>query len=219
MSKQTDKHKIIFLSFITTLLITAVNLGSAMTVYSLIASNILINDQSGQAGSRDGYDIDKEYERSLPLPSNAADPTNGDLTLHIPQNIVSPPTRNPHTPIIIGEPPRPTTVITSEDNRPIYLWCSGTNPNLPDGVCKAIISIAANPTASNPHLSPQVIQWLSLLPPNSTMTISEESWVQTNSSGGQINVILQTSDYGDIPLLITLEYQDPIWIVAEGRTL
>ena len=127
------------------------------------------------------------------------------------------PVRKADAPIVVGQKPLPTNVVATPEGKLEYKWCSGSNPALEDGICEAVISVAADPTESNPHLSSQAAKSLALLPPNSTLTIDESSWQSTSPTAGNLKVTLHTKAYGDINLLLFMEKQNGKWIVADGQ--
>jgi cytoskeletal protein RodZ len=216
MSNKVSQQKLALMSFLASLCIVGINLGTGIVLYAVVIKPALPDSGNPHQETTD-YDIETAYEESVQSSTPVATNNEQD-TAAISRLIKTAPTRSPSTPIIIGAPPQPISITTSADNKPIYHWCSGKNPDLPDGVCKSIISIASNPTESNPYLSPQVIQWLTLLPPNSTMTIDESSWVSKTTGTGEIGVVLQTASFGNIPLLISLEFNGTIWVVMEGKS-
>lgn len=124
-----------------------------------------------------------------------------------------------NTPLVIGQKPQPAKIITNANGTISYQWCSGSNPSLEDGVCKAIISIAADPSESNPYLSAQAKKSLSLLPRDSTLTMHESSWKPTGTTQGTMEVTLHAKTYGDVQLLIILEKKQDTWMVNDGQIL
>jgi hypothetical protein len=119
--------------------------------------------------------------------------------------------------IVVGAAPQPAEVTTNPDGIVVYHWCSGNHPGLEDAVCEAVLSIAADPTASNAHLGENVIKSLSLLPRNSTLSMDESSWNATSPSSGTMYVTLHTQTYGDVRLKVTIEKINDIWVVTDGQ--
>lgn len=125
--------------------------------------------------------------------------------------------RKPNTIIGVGSKAQPAQVVKAADGTVTYKWCSGVNPNLEDGVCEAILSVASDPTASNPHLSDKARQSLSLLPKDSSLVMDESSWVSTSATSGTMRITFNTAAYGSVPLKIFMEKQNGIWILSDGQ--
>lgn len=148
-------------------------------------------------------------QSSVPMPSPA--PTTPS------SKPPRPAVRKPGNAIVVGAAPQPAAVTTDSAGQTVYHWCSGTNPALADAVCEAVVSIAADPTASNPHLGDQVIKSLSLLPRDSTLSMDESSWNVTSATAGTMTVTLHTKTYGDVHLKVTIEKINDIWVVTDGQ--
>jgi len=116
----------------------------------------------------------------------------------------------------VGSAALPASIRTSANGTVTYIWCSGSNPELEDGVCEAIASIASDPSAGNPHLSPRAKQSLSLMPEVRSITMDESSWRKTGENTGTMNVTANTADYGDVRLKVTLEKINGTWILTDG---
>ncbi len=127
------------------------------------------------------------------------------------------PLRQPSSRLVAGQPAQPTQVITDPSGQISYRWCSGINPQLDDAVCEAIVSIVANPTSSNPHLSAKAKQFLSLLPADVSLNMDESSWTQTSPTSGTMLVVAHTHAYGNIRLRVTMQKIKNVWMVSNGQ--
>lgn len=213
--KAKNSLSIASLSVITSLVIGLINTGSAVLAYT-----VFIHARPEQSQEL------KPLTETTPQPNGpetiannpaaenatAASTNSKKASLARPTKV-----RKPQATVVIGQPALPTQIITKPDGQIEYKWCSGQNPQLEDGVCEAILSIASNPTPSNPHLSEKVLQWLSLLPSNSTLAMQENSWLPKSTGGGEMDVVMHTQAYGDIKLHVTLEKINNIWVVTDGK--
>lgn len=126
-------------------------------------------------------------------------------------------TRKPGNAIAVGQAPQPASATTTPEGQTVYRWCSGSNPALEDAVCEAVISIAANPSVTNPHLGEKAKKSLSMLPKDSTLTMDESSWKSSSSTSGTMLVTLHTQSYGDVRVKMMLEKLNGIWVVNDGQ--
>jgi hypothetical protein len=202
-----QKSKIVFVATLTALVVGVVNSLGAVIAYSLVVpepsdtNQTLIAANSGSA-----------VVSALPEPSQVATATNSnEAQASVPVTNTSPQKLQP------GKAPSPTGVIAAPSGKQVYRWCSGTNPNLPDEVCQAIVSIVSNPVQSNPHLGPKARQSLSLLPKDTSLTMDETSWRADGADKGTMIVTADTAAYGSVKIKISLEKQNNIWVLVDGQ--
>lgn len=211
------KHKpnLIAVAFLTASIVGIINIGSALVAYSLLfpeapSQGSLITSEAGATG----------ILPQPPSPSKGADgqgaaPTAESHSHRETRQVY----RQPTDRLVAGQQPKPAVVVTQPNGQQTYKWCSGTNPDLPDEVCQAIISIVASPTESNPHLGQKGKDALSLLPQNSSLTLIEDTWKQPSPNTGSMDVIAHTTEYGDVRLRVVLEKINTIWVVTDGWAL
>jgi hypothetical protein len=208
--KTKENLSIAGLTIITTLVIGLLNTGTAVLAYS-----VFLHTRPKQAVNlqpiTDVKPVKAQTTIHTPSQVNNGSAANTAKSAPHPTQV-----RKPQATIVIGQPALPTQIITKPDGQTEYKWCSGQNPSLEDGVCEAILSIASDPTPANPHLSEKVLQWLSLLPSNSTLKMNEQSW-QPRTNGGEMDITMQTQAYGNMQLHVTLEKKNDIWVVTDGQ--
>ncbi len=209
MASKKQKSKIAAASALTAVVVCCINMAGALVAYNLL----LPKDRGVQ---------------QAPLISNEAAPVAALPTPDAPQPAAAGPTpssgvvssqplRLPDEPLKVGQTPRPTAVVTDSSGRQVYRWCSGFNPDLEDGVCQAIMSLAANLTESNPHLGKKARESLSLLPRDASFVMDEGSWLASSPNAGSMMVTARTKDYGDVRLKIFMEKQNNIWVLSDGQ--
>lgn len=209
MKKKTGKTHLIILSAITAVSVGAINTASALVAYSSFMPKHTANETTE-------FISDTPYESAVYASSAGAVATEQAPAVAATQTAVQPSTRNTAQ-IKVGSQAQPTSITTAADGKVQYRWCSGVNPNLEDGVCEAIISIAASPTVDNPHLSARAKQSLSLMPAVKSLAMDESSWKSISPSSGSMLVTADTELYGKVKLKVTLNKIDGIWIVTDGQ--
>lgn len=214
MAKANTKKNLVAISMMTALAVGAINTASAYIAYSsfMPKRQATVDDLN----VTDSTQVTATFIQ--PSQSGASSQSVGSSSSPTPaSNSTGHAVRKPNAAIVIGQVPLPANVTTSPDGNVTYTWCSGINPSLEDKVCEAVISIAANPTASNPHLSEKAKKSLSMLPENSTLTMDEASWTSSSPTSGTMLVTVHTKSYGDVKLKLFLEKINNIWIVDDGQ--
>lgn len=206
MKKHQADSNILLLSLLTALAVGSINTSCALIAYRsfmsrehVAAVEPLISNDSVVETSLASAETDGATEENLSLPNSPGQPA-----------------KKPRAPAVAGQKPQPLTT-TLPDGTTKKRWCSGVNPALEDEVCKAILSIAADPSATNPHLGEKARKSLSLLPKDSTLTMDESSWKPTSSTAGTMLVTVHTSAYGDVKLKVLMEKVNGIWMVNDGQ--
>ncbi len=159
--------------------------------------------------------VSENNNPSADLTKNTGTRQSTNYTATTPQGIQN--IRKTGSEILVGQPAIPSSIILNSDGSTTYLWCESRNPDLEDGVCEAILSIASNPSPSNPHLSEKVLTSLSLLPSNSTIKMDESSWIKYSQTSGEMTIIMHTNAYGDIKLKVFLDKINENWVVSDGH--
>lgn len=211
MKPQKAKLQIITASLMTALMVGVINASSAYIAYSfLVPDEAEVTTESLISSTASEVETQQD---SANQPDAAI--TNPDTVI---KNITPTPAtvRNTNSAIVVGQAAQPTKVTTDSSGNVKYQWCSGTNPNLDDAVCEAIISIASDPTSSNPHLGSKAVQSLSLLPKDITLTLHEETWESDVSHYGTMIITANTKEYGNIDLKVALEKINNVWVIQDG---
>lgn len=204
------KTKIIITAALTTVFVGVINSASAFIAYSLLVpgeedevQTLIVDGATEELPEPDQAEpIAKNNDSSI---NTSKSSSGGQVQL-----------RKSDDQLVAGQKPKPSAVI-EKDGKKVYQWCSGTNPNLPDEVCQAVISIVSSPSGSNPHLGPKAKESLSLLPADSTLKMDEKSWKATGGGKGEMFVDAKTTEYGRVRLKIFLEKQGNIWVVTDGQ--
>lgn len=195
----------------TAFLVGIVNTSSAFIAYSL-----LIPDEADVTSESliTSSEVKTEDQLTTTEQSEVADTGPKSVT----ENTVklAPEVRKTSGTIVVGQAAQPTKVTTDSNGNIQYLWCSGTNPNLDDAVCEAIISIASDPTSTNPHLGSKAVQSLSLLPKDITLTLHEDTWESDVSHYGTMIITANTKEYGNIDLKVAIEKINNVWVIQDG---
>lgn len=211
-----QKSKIVLIATLTASAVGIVNVLGAVIAYSLVVTEpstggqTLITANSGDA--------------SVPvLPSPAQ---NGPSTAESNTSPTSAVVTNSGTAVVFrsstqklvpGQSPSPTGLTTDSSGTQVFKWCTGVNPDLPDEVCQAIVSIASNPVESNPHLGPKARQSLSLLPKDTSLIMDEKTWATSGANSGTMVVSADTAVYGTVRIKVFLEKQNNIWVLVDGQ--
>lgn len=206
-----QKSKIAFIATLTASMVGIINIVGAVIAYSLVVpdssgGNQLIASNSGSA-----------VVAELPTPAQ----TTTESTSPAPSAVTSSGStvtfRDNSQKLVPGQAPSPVGVATDTSGTKKFIWCTGINPDLPDDVCQAIISIASNPVESNPHLGTKARKSLSLLPKDTTLSMDEQSWQSTGANSGTMVVVANTAAYGTMRIKIFLEKQNNIWVLVDGQ--
>ncbi len=209
MSKSPVKTKIIFLSLATALIVGLINTATTVIAYnSFIPKNTVDNTLISEVSQP--VDLTE-------LPDSPSDSTSSPQPTVSSAKSSTRQVRPDNQRLKAGQRPTPGSVTQDPNGNTVYHWCTGKNPNLEDGVCEAIISIAANPTPSNVHLGEKARKSLSMLPKDTSITMDESSWKTTSPTAGTMNVMAHTKDYGDVPVIVNLEKINGVWVVVDGR--
>ncbi len=210
-----QKQKIIFTAMITMFIVGIINSTSALVAYSLVVPPIQSDHQSLLSGDSDEVIVELPTPQQSTTEAAGADSSRQTTSTTVTGEKLE--FRAQSNKLEAGKKPQPTAIATNLDGTKTYKWCSGVNPDLPDEVCQAIISIAASPVESNPHLSSKAKESLSLLPKNSSITMDEGSWKFTGTSSGTMLITTSTAQYGDVKLRIFLEKQLNLWVLTDGQ--
>ncbi|MFT4532337.1 MAG: hypothetical protein ACI9T8_000357 [Candidatus Saccharimonadales bacterium] len=106
------------------------------------------------------------------------------------------------TPVTEDRSESPTTVSGqvpgngSNDESSGETYCQAGS-TVPDGVCKAILSIKLDKTLSNSHLSSTVVQQIELLPAEFDLKLLYNTWDPDNNGAGAIEVEVRAGSLGD----------------------
>lgn len=189
-----------------TISVGIVNSASAFIAYNLLVPETLPTAPTliSDTGSGNGnYELPTITQADGETPGNKG---GGSITF-----------RGNSNALVAGEKPQPAAIAPGNDGTRTYQWCSGVNPELPDEVCQAVISIVSSPTADNPHLGSKAKESLSLLPANSSIVMQEETWRYTSSTAGTMNILAKTEEYGEMKLLVQFERINNIWVLTDGN--
>ena len=203
---KNKKFSIIFISLITAMAVGIINTASA-----LIAYTSFIPKKDNAATSE--FITETPFEAPLAQVSTSTPDSNQQTAKSTNYTVAV----RSKPQIAVGEQAQPATIVRTADGQTKYLWCCGSNPNLEDGVCEAIISLASSPTADNPHLSDRGKKSLSLMPEVKSLTMDESSWKPISNNSGTMLVTADTAEYGKVKLKVTLNKINEIWVVTDGQ--
>jgi hypothetical protein len=208
-----QKSKIVLIASLTTTVVGFVNILGAAIAYSLVVPRAPADSQTLIAVQSEGAVVPElpspaQNSAAAVLPNEAATNTitGSEVVFRQTSQRLDP-----------GQAPIPTGVAVDTSGVRTYKWCSGSNPNLPDEVCQAVVSIVANPVESNPHLGAKAKRSLSLLPKNTAITMDEDSWQASGLDSGVMVISAETTSYGTVKIKIFLEKQNNIWVLVDGK--
>ena len=213
-----QKSKIKLLATIAASVVGLINSAGAVLAYSMIVPEPVANQTLIASGSGAGPVI------ALPTPAQQtpSDTSISTVTVNQPTSaqtstggVVT--FREQDDRLTPGQAPSPAAITTTPTGETAFKWCSGTNPNLPNEVCEAIVSIIANPVESNPHLGPKARQSLSLLPAGTSISMDESSWTANSSDSGTMLINASTTAYGKVRIKIVMQKQNNIWVLTDGQ--
>jgi hypothetical protein len=217
MSKSPVKTKIFFLSLATALMVGLINTATTVIAYTSFMPKNGVVDNTLISETPEADDLTELPLPDTPVPPVDSSSTSSPKPSSVKANSSTKQVRADDQRLKAGQRPTPGSVTQDPDGHTVYHWCTGKNPNLEDGVCEAIISIAANPTPSNIHLGEKARKSLSMLPKDTSITMDESSWKATSTTAGTMNVMAHTNDYGDVPVIVNLEKINGVWVVVDGR--
>lgn len=203
--------------------ITAVAVGLINSASSLVAYSFLLPENDPDTASSSLISSESTGQEILLPEPNQNQPVTPDVVSATNTNVSVSSTgqtvelRGQTDDLTAGQKPKPTSIVATDDGKKVYRWCSGTNQDLPDEVCQAIINIIANPTSANPHLGEKAVDALSLLPRNSSMKMDESSWRWTGDESGTMLVNTKTPEYGEVMIKIFMENKNGIWVLEDGQ--
>lgn len=92
-------------------------------------------------------------------------------------------------------------------------YCSG-NYSIPEGVCKTLVKVKQNPTASNNLIIGSARTKLASLPKAQSLSYNEANWLKITSATGTIRVVAKTS-LGTTLMFATLEKRSNTWYITD----